>query len=219
MLISHPTASCLPQPSPPPPPPSPPTLFPSQQGVPAEDHCLRSEGPVIAGFGRSRRTRRDQSYRFHHLGPTAPDDNVGIPHAAQQAWSNLVHRSGCHGPAEAGQHGHMCTVHVTQIHINKRDISKTPLHVTLMNGVGPDIWENCAEESVVPTMAPSVRKRRMIFTAVIAAGGESCCASFSCSSSLAINHTIIVTTWKPPVWLLRAHSMKDHMLNLKTYLN
>lgn len=44
-FIPHPTPFSLPLPSPLPP------LLPSRQGVPAEDHCLRSEGPLIAGLG------------------------------------------------------------------------------------------------------------------------------------------------------------------------
>lgn len=43
-LISHPSPFSLPLPSSPPPP-----LLSSQRGVPAEDHCLRLEGPLIAG--------------------------------------------------------------------------------------------------------------------------------------------------------------------------
>lgn len=46
-------------------------------------------GASDCGIGHLRQSPPDQSYQFQHLFPTVPDENVGIPHATQQAWSNL----------------------------------------------------------------------------------------------------------------------------------
>lgn len=72
-------------------------------------------GASDCGIGRSRWSRPDQSHQFHHLVPTVPDDNVGIPHAAHQAWSNLQHRSGFKGSEGPGNMDTCTTIQYTKI--------------------------------------------------------------------------------------------------------
>lgn len=70
-------------------------------------------GASDCGIGHLRWSPPDQFHRFQHLVPTVPDENVGIPHAAQQAWSNLQYRSGCKGSEGSGNTFTCSTVQYT----------------------------------------------------------------------------------------------------------
>lgn len=94
-LSSHPILSAFTEPA-----ATSPSSLPA--GGPSWGSLPSIGGASDCGIGRSRWSRPDQSHRFQHLVPTVPDDNVGIPHAAQQAWSNLRHRSGCKGSEGPG---------------------------------------------------------------------------------------------------------------------
>lgn len=86
-------------------------------------------GASDCGSGCSRSSRPDQSHRFQHLVPTVPDDNVGIPHAAHQAWSNLQHRSGWKG-SEGSDNMDTCTkvVQYTLHKYTRNVINSTQVH-------------------------------------------------------------------------------------------
>lgn len=113
ILISHPTPSSLPLPSPLLPP-----LLLSRRGVPAEDHCLRSEGPLIAGLGArggvDRINPTDSNIWFplclmtmlaFHMQPNRLDQICGIDLDARAARAQAIRT-----------HVYLSTVHITQIH-------------------------------------------------------------------------------------------------------
>lgn len=117
--------------------PLPPPLLPSWRGVPAEDHCLRSEGPLIAGLGTCS--------GVHQINPT--DSNIWFPlclmkmlafHMQPNRLDQIcsIDLDAREARAQATRtHVYHSTVHITQIHMeclqhthtNTSCLSKTPL--------------------------------------------------------------------------------------------
>ncbi|TKS86192.1 Protein phosphatase 1 regulatory subunit 37 [Collichthys lucidus] len=158
-----------------------------QRGVPAEDHCLRSEGPLIAGLGArggvDRINPTDSNIWFplclmtmlaFHMQPNRLDQICGIDLDARAA------------RAEATR-------------------TRVPQYSTC--------YTNTQRVSSTHTHKYKVTKEcYLIFTAVIAGGGDSCCAPFSCSSSLTINQSIAVGALKSNRSLQELH-LTNNLLN------